>query len=71
MDQMPSPVELSRARWRRSSRSGANNCVEVARVGGFVAVRDSKNPDGPKLVFRTREWAAFAAGVKAGEFDLT
>ncbi|WP_232778709.1 DUF397 domain-containing protein [Carbonactinospora thermoautotrophica] len=69
MEQMPSPVELSRARWRKSSRSGSNNCVEVANVRGFVAVRDSKNPDGPRLVFTRSGWAAFAAGLKAGDFD--
>jgi hypothetical protein len=37
---------------------------------GIVAVRDSKNPDGPKLAFTRREWEAFAAGVKASRFDL-
>ncbi|MCX9193449.1 DUF397 domain-containing protein [Carbonactinospora thermoautotrophica] len=63
-------LDLSRAVWRKSTASeNANACVEVARVGGFVAVRDSKNPDGPKLVFGAREWAAFADGVKAGDFD--
>ena len=36
-----------------------------------VAVRDSKDPDGPRLVVTPDEWRAFAAGVKAGEFDLS
>jgi hypothetical protein len=36
-----------------------------------VAVRDSKDPDGPKLAFSHADWRAFVAGVKAGEFDLS
>ncbi|MFD0692037.1 DUF397 domain-containing protein [Actinomadura fibrosa] len=38
--------------WRKSRRSDAQGdaCVEVARVGGAVAVRDSKDPDGPRLM---------------------
>jgi hypothetical protein len=43
--------------------------VEVADLPGIVAVRDSKDPDGPKLAFTADEWAAFTAGVKDGEFD--
>lgn len=65
-------VDLSRAQWRKSSRSGPNcdNCVEVAFVGGAIAVRDSKNPTGPALVFTPGEWDAFVGGAKDGEFDL-
>jgi hypothetical protein len=65
-------VDISRAAWRKSSRSGGNgNCVEVARnLPGVVAVRDSKDRTGPVLVFTPDEWHAFAAGVRAGEFDL-
>jgi hypothetical protein len=64
--------DLSRAAWRKSSRSngnGGNNCVEVAVVGENVAVRDSKNPDGPALMFTLTEWDAFVRGAKRGEFD--
>lgn len=45
-------MDLSTAVWRKASRSSNNggNCVEVARVGDVVAVRDSKDPDGPKLL---------------------
>ena len=58
--------------WRKSSYSGAENaCVEVADLpdGGGRAVRDSKNPTGPALMFTAAEWVAFTAGVRAGEFD--
>ena len=67
-------MDLTDARWRKSTRSGNNggNCVEVARnLPGAVAVRDSKDPDGPVLIFTPAEWRAFAAGVSAGEFDLS
>ena len=65
-------VDLSRAEWRKSSRSGPNcdNCVEVAFVDGAIAVRDSKNPEGPVLIFTPAEWEAFVAGTKDGEFDV-
>jgi hypothetical protein len=52
--------------WRKPSRSGASgdNCVEVAtNVPGVVAVRDSKDPDGPVLTFSAAEWRAFVAGL--------
>ena len=60
---------LHGATWHKSSHSGTDgNCVEVARnVAGIVAVRDSKNPDGPKLRFTSRVWDLFISGVKTGE----
>jgi hypothetical protein len=61
-------IDMSKARWRKSSLSLAGNCVEVAFVDDLVAVRDSKNPAGT-LVFSASEWAAFIGGVQAGEFD--
>ncbi len=62
--------DLSNVRWSKSSRSGAgNNCVEVAHLDTGRAVRDSKNPAGPALMFTAAEWVAFTAGVRAGEFD--
>ncbi|MCW2889111.1 MAG: hypothetical protein QOE54_4525 [Streptosporangiaceae bacterium] len=54
-------LDMSRAVWRKSRRSGGNggSCVEVATLGGVVAVRDSKNPDGPVLTFEPKVWTSF------------
>jgi Domain of unknown function (DUF397) len=59
--------DLSDARWRKSSFSGANNnCVEIAgNLPGIVAIRDSKNPSGPVLAVTRARWGAFMAAVKA------
>jgi hypothetical protein len=52
-------------RWHKSSHSSANGqCVEVAPAAGAVAVRDSKNPAGPVLIFTRQAWAAFVEDVK-------
>jgi hypothetical protein len=62
---------LSGASWRKSKRSGAvGNCVEVAPLRtGEIAVRNSRFPTGPALVYTRDEMAAFLAGAKDGEFD--
>ncbi|MFI5929270.1 DUF397 domain-containing protein [Micromonospora sp. NPDC051543] len=55
-------MELSGARWRKSTRSNGSggNCVEVAdNLPGLVAVRDSKDPSGAALVFTADAWRAF------------
>jgi hypothetical protein len=59
------------ARWCKATYSqGSGNCVEVAQLDdGGHAVRDSKDPHGPALIFTPAEWAAFTAGVRDGEFD--
>jgi hypothetical protein len=59
-------------RWVKSSYSGPQgNCVEIARISdGGVAVRNSRHPDGPALVFTAAEWDAFLSGAQDGEFGL-
>ncbi|GAA2858295.1 DUF397 domain-containing protein [Streptosporangium fragile] len=78
-------MDLTNAKWFKSSFSGDNggDCVEVAELKNtadgpahkaghpdLIAVRDSKDPDGPTLFFTPAEWEAFVNGVKAAEFDL-
>ncbi|MGV9270832.1 DUF397 domain-containing protein [Kitasatospora sp. NPDC003701] len=64
------PVDLSGARWRKSTFSnGQGGCVEVADGHeGVMPVRDSKDPEGPVLVFPSDAWQSFITGVRAGEF---
>ena len=66
-------MNLTNAAWHKSSHSSPNggNCVEVARnLPGAVAVRDSKDPRGPALIFTPDAWRAFINGTGNGEFDL-
>jgi len=62
---------LGAVTWRKSRASNPRgDCVELARLdGGGVAVRNSRDPHGPALVYTPAEIAAFLAGGKAGEFD--
>ena len=62
----PPDVDLSRAVWRKSTRSNNGGaCVEVAtNLPGIVAVRDSKNPDGPTLTVSPDDWQAFIRKLK-------
>lgn len=58
-------------RWTKSGRSNqSGNCVEVAALpDGGVAVRNSRHPDGPALVYTRAEITAFVQGAKDGDFD--
>lgn len=69
-------MDLTGAAWRKSSFSSGNGgaCVEAAIVPGahgdsgrMVALRDSKNPAGPVLVFTAAEWRAFTRGIRDGQ----
>jgi Domain of unknown function (DUF397) len=64
--------DLSRALWRKSIRSGGNgNCVEVAGLPPrIVAVRDSKQVQGPALMFTAEEWATFIVAARRGGYDI-
>ncbi len=68
---VPSSTELPDVHWLRSSYStGANNCVETARPltgpwAGLLAVRDSKAPAGPALLFSPESWAEFTAAFES------
>ena len=63
--------ELGMVRWVKGSASSAEgNCVELAEApGGGVAVRNSRFPQGPALIFTRAEVAAMVEGAQAGEFD--
>jgi Domain of unknown function (DUF397) len=63
--------DLRGVKWRKSARSSAQgNCVELARLSGAeVAIRNSRHPEGPALVFTDAELDAFLGGVKDGDFD--
>ena len=61
-------ADLSRAVWHKSTRSNGSGgaCVEVAdNLPGIIAVRDSKNPDGPALIISRDEWARFITRLQA------
>ncbi len=66
-----SASDLAGVTWRKSRHSGQlGNCVETAALdGGAVAMRNSRDPRGPALIFSRDEMAAFLAGAKDGEFD--
>jgi len=63
---MSKKLDLSGAAWRTSSLSGSNGqCVQVALIGEYVIVRDSKDPQGAVLAFGAAEWNAFLVNLKA------
>jgi Domain of unknown function (DUF397) len=65
-------ADLSRAIWNKSSYSNGSggDCVEVAgNLPGIVAVRDSKDREGPKLAVSRQAWSAFVQAIKHGELD--
>ena len=64
-------TDLSRALWRKSTYSGGNgSCVEIADLGAAAAVRDSKDRNGPKLIFSGDDWRSFVARIKADNHSL-
>lgn len=69
---MPTLRDLTGAKWRKSSRSkDADTCVEVTcNLTDVVAVRDSTDPDGPKLALGRSSFRNLVAGIRAGRHDL-
>lgn len=63
--------ELQGVTWRKSRRSNSSgNCVEMAALpSGEVAVRNSRHPEGPALVYTRAEIEALVLGAKDGDFD--
>lgn len=64
-------TELGGVEWQKSRRSNSQgNCVEMAKLpGGDVAVRNSRHPSGPALIYTRAEIEALILGAKDGEFD--
>jgi len=75
VDLIPSAALLSllrAAKWRKSRHSNpSGNCVEMARLPGQrVAVRDSRRPDGPALLFSQAAWETFLRGLRESAGEL-
>lgn len=71
-DRLRAPdVDLTGAVWRKASASSGNGggCIELARVGDVIALRDSKNPDQAAHLYTLHELACFLDGAQRGEFD--
>ncbi|WP_329094371.1 DUF397 domain-containing protein [Actinomadura citrea] len=64
--------DMPNGHWRRSSHSGheGGDCVELANLSPLVGVRDSKDPEGPKLTFSAAACAAFTCSIKNSQHDL-
>lgn len=63
--------DLGQATWIKTTRSQqtTDQCVELAAISGYAAVRDSKDPEGPKLIFEATTWHRFRNQLKFGEYD--
>ncbi|WP_431904564.1 DUF397 domain-containing protein [Micromonospora carbonacea] len=61
-------TDVVQAQWHKSTRSGdtGGSCVEVADLTVALAVRDSKDPDGPALLFDRDAWSSFVVGLRRG-----
>jgi Domain of unknown function (DUF397) len=56
-------MDLTNAQWRKSSRSGTGECVEVAFISRLVGVRDTKNRAGGTLAFTENAWRILVNGL--------
>jgi len=65
-----SEAQRARLTWVKAQASTHNGaCVEIASAAGKIAMRDSKDPGGPILVYTITEFSAFLDGARNGEFD--
>jgi hypothetical protein len=66
------PQDLPTVQWRKSGHSGHEGgaCVEVADLIPAIAVRDSKDPDGPKIIIDRAAFTALTSTIRAGALDL-
>jgi Domain of unknown function (DUF397). len=66
-------ASLSGSTWRKATRSQGNGgaCVEIVAAADAIAVRDSKNSDGTKLILGGSDWRALVGEIKAGSWDLS
>lgn len=65
----PEDLEASMLQWRKSRRSANNGaCVEVAPINGRIAVRDSMNPIGSRLLYPALSWQNFTRSIKAEQY---
>lgn len=64
-------LQMQGVAWRKSHRSNpSGNCVEMARLApGLIAIRNSRYPDGPALIYTRAEIRTFIRGIKDGDFD--
>jgi hypothetical protein len=75
MEQTPNGTpadQLPTVRWQKSRRSNpSGNCVELAQLphGAGIAVRNSRDPEGPALIYTQEEIEAFILGVQDGDFN--
>jgi hypothetical protein len=62
--------ERSNLAWQKAQSSTVNGqCIEIASTADKIAIRDSKDPNGPILVYTLAEFSAFLEGARNGEFD--
>ncbi|MUN39800.1 DUF397 domain-containing protein [Actinomadura litoris] len=66
-----STLDPSSVSWRKSTKSGSEGgtCVEVATAESLIALRDSKDPEGPRLEFGRRAFGVLVSEIRAGHYD--
>lgn len=64
-------LNVSDLQWRKARRSANNGaCVEAALSNGRILIRDSKDPGGPILDYRSSAWRAFTSEARIGHYDM-